>query len=71
MARLGRAVGLVEPPNAPRLGWTEVQGDDRAIHGRSIALDLSTLGRGTYTLKLAVSVKGQQPVEVSREFEVR
>jgi hypothetical protein len=70
LTRIGRVLGVTRDAPAPRIVWTEPMAAPNAIEGRSVAIDLSALGTGRYTMRLEVSVPGQVPVSVRRDFEI-
>jgi hypothetical protein len=51
--------------------WEEPAVQGNAIEARSIAIGLSSLEEGQYTLSLAVDVPGQQRVVTRRRLQVR
>jgi hypothetical protein len=70
LTRLGRLIGVGARETATGASWTEHVAAANAVEARSVAVDVSTLGRGKYTLSLETSVKGQQPVRVTREIVI-
>jgi hypothetical protein len=70
LTRVGRVLGLARDAMRPRLTWTDVITSGSAVIPRSVAIDLSGLGRGRYTLVLEARVPGLIPMMVRRDFEV-
>jgi hypothetical protein len=68
IAGVARMLGQGE--DSTRVRWAEQGLATGAVTGRSIALDLSTLRRGAYSLELEMRVPGQLPVTVRRELEI-
>ena len=67
---IARRLGFGDGSDRTLVGWTEVRSGPAGITGRSLALDMSTLGRGEYVIELEVAVLGQSPVRVRRRVEI-
>jgi hypothetical protein len=70
LGRIGQQLGIVAHGDSVRVQLTDTRIAEGPVTPRSIALDLGSLGRGRYTLKLQLAVPGQLPVSVNREIEV-
>jgi hypothetical protein len=68
--QLGRLLGVVAAGDSVRVQWSDSRAGTAGVASRSLALDVSPLGRGGYTMQLMLTVPGQLPVSVKREIEV-
>jgi hypothetical protein len=69
-ARLGRLLGVTSQPSNLGVSWVELPKARRAVEGRSVSVDMSSLKVGTYDLHLEIQVPGQESVTVAREVRV-
>jgi hypothetical protein len=69
LRRLGQSLGLVSPRDGVGVRWQDT-GDDPAILGKHLQLDLSHLRPGRYMLQLEVREGDGEPVVARRLIEV-
>jgi hypothetical protein len=67
---IGRFFGVVRDAQHSVVQWLEPIASDEPIAPRTIALDLSTLNYGGYTITLEVAIPGQDTVRVVRNIEI-
>ena len=68
--KLGQLLGVVAAGDSVRIQWSDTRAGSAGTVGRSLALDVGPLGRGSYTLQVRLAVPGQLPVQVKRDLEV-
>jgi hypothetical protein len=70
ITNVARLIGIVGTERSSSVQWKEYVSTDAPSPARNIAIDISALTRGSYTLRLEVLVPGQEPVQISREIDV-
>jgi hypothetical protein len=70
ITNVARFIGIVGAERSTSVQWKEYVSSDAASPARNIAIDISALTRGGYTLRLEVVVPGQELVQISREIDV-
>jgi hypothetical protein len=68
--RVARAVGLQREPTRVVVSMEDISARRANVTTRALDLDISTLSKGTYVIRLEVQVAGQHAVHAERRIEI-